>query len=168
MLPDALPMAAVYEEGRRRLPAEEAERILRYLEGCETPVSAPGVLKPDAMDPAGREVVPEAFHTDGVWVWRSDVPYYLRTHGLPPDTALVDHIRSRAYVPPITITDRQRDCAVATVLGLGRPPGISDAEWAKTLAPSLRTDWSRTGPSRFSMQRLWGGSTPSGSQDRDM
>jgi hypothetical protein len=51
----------------------------------------------DEMAPGAGLVVPRAYHTDGEWIWPAAVGYYLHRYGLPPQGALLEHIRARGF-----------------------------------------------------------------------
>ncbi|WP_019812509.1 hypothetical protein, partial [Saccharomonospora saliphila] len=104
---------------RPPVPPEEVRGILGYLYRAPVTVSRPGLL-PDLFKP-GPPAVPDAFHTDGTWIWPAAVPHYLRTYGVPPEGDLLDHIRANNYRPPY-VSARLRATAEAEVLGTPRPP----------------------------------------------
>ncbi|WP_156754084.1 hypothetical protein, partial [Actinokineospora pegani] len=84
-----------------RPPVDDADReaVLRYLDSAPLPLPARG-LDTDLLDEERRQAVPVAFHTDGVWIWAAAVNYYLRTHGVPPEPDLVEHIRRAEFTVP--------------------------------------------------------------------
>ncbi|WP_424189671.1 glycohydrolase toxin TNT-related protein [Actinokineospora sp. G85] len=84
-----------------RPPVDEADReaLLRYLDSAPLPLPARG-LDTDLLDEEHRQAVPVAFHTDGVWIWAAAVNYYLRTHGVPPEPDLVEHVRRAEFTVP--------------------------------------------------------------------
>ncbi|MGC7093254.1 TNT domain-containing protein [Amycolatopsis lurida] len=105
---------------RPPLPPDEVRRVLDYL--YRSPVaSGRPVPLPDVFSPHGRPDVPDAFHTDGTWIWPAAVPHYLRKYGVPPEPELVDHIRANLHRPPY-VPDKLRHTAEAEVLGKPYPP----------------------------------------------
>ncbi|GAB3573979.1 TNT domain-containing protein [Amycolatopsis endophytica] len=88
---------------RQALPPEEARALFDYLYRAPVAVSRPYRL-PDLFAPVNPPEVPDAFHTDGEWIWAAAVPHYLRKYGLPPQPELAGHIRAHGYrvphVPP--------------------------------------------------------------------
>lgn len=98
---------------------EEVPRILGYLYRAPVAAGRPGAL-PDIFRP-GPPSVPDAFHTDGTWIWPAAVPHYLRTYGVPPEPDLLEHIRANNYRPPY-VGARLRATAEADALGKPRPP----------------------------------------------
>ncbi|SDH61242.1 hypothetical protein SAMN05192558_12227, partial [Actinokineospora alba] len=106
-----------------RPPIDEGERedILRYLDGAPLALPARG-FDTDHLDDEARQSVPVAFHTDGAWIWPAAVNYYLRTHSVPPDPDLLEHLRRVEFTLP-EVDDSTR-AAAASFLGRGprRPP----------------------------------------------
>ncbi|GAA2095489.1 hypothetical protein [Actinomadura alba] len=79
----------------------ERERLLGYLE-AGTPILITTALIYDVIHRDRGRVVPMSFRTDGTWIWSDITPYYLRTHGIRPESALLEHIRSNGYeMPPV-------------------------------------------------------------------
>lgn len=90
------------------------EALLAYLEAAPV-VLAARHLDADEFAP-GDQDVPLNFRTDGTWVWAGAVAHYLRKHGLPPEPALVHHIRSRDF--HLTEVDEPtKERAVALITG---------------------------------------------------
>jgi hypothetical protein len=104
---------------RPPVPKDQVRGVLDYLFRSPVAVSRPGPL-PDVFARNGPLDVPHAFHTDGTWIWPAGVPYYLRKYGIPPETALVEHIRTRGFRPPY-VGERLRATAEAEVLGKPYP-----------------------------------------------
>lgn len=99
---------------------EEIRPLLDYLFRAPVALARPGRV-PDLLAPQGPPDVPDAFHTDGVWIWPVAVPHYLRKYKLPPDPELVDHIRANRFRLPY-VSGRLRATAEAEVLGKPYPP----------------------------------------------
>ncbi|GAA5157846.1 TNT domain-containing protein [Amycolatopsis dongchuanensis] len=102
------------------LAQEEVRPVLDYLYRAPVVVSRPGWL-PDTVNPGGPADVPDAFHTDGLWIWPAAVPHYLRKYGIPPEPELLERIRAAAYRVPY-LSSQVRAVAEAEVLGRPRPP----------------------------------------------
>jgi len=105
---------------RPPVPAPEVRGVLHYL------YSSPVVLvgdgpQPDIFAPQTAPSVPNAFHTDGLWVWPAAVPHYLRMHGVAPEQGLLERIRENSYRPPF-VSPRLRETARAELLGEPFPP----------------------------------------------
>ncbi|MFD4672008.1 SseB family protein [Lentzea sp. NPDC058450] len=102
---------------RPMVGGREVDLLLGYLESAPVVLSSRGSAK-DLHAGGEDQVVPLAFHTDGVWTWPAGVAYYLREHQIPPQPALVDHIRQQRYeLPPVTEIAKAR----ASALAMGRP-----------------------------------------------
>ncbi|MDQ0378237.1 TNT domain-containing protein [Amycolatopsis thermophila] len=84
---------------RQALPPDEARALFDYLYRAPVVLSRPYRL-PDLFAPANPPDVPDAFHTDGEWIWAAAVPHYLRKYGLPPQPELTERIRALGYRPP--------------------------------------------------------------------
>jgi nicrotizing toxin Mtb-like protein len=107
-------------QSRQPLPPEEIRALLEYLYWAPVVSARPGRL-PDAFSPATPPDVPDAFHTDGTWIWPAAVPHYLRKYGLPPEPGLVDGIRGNGYRVPY-VPPELRAAAEAEVIGQPYPP----------------------------------------------
>jgi hypothetical protein len=95
-----------------RVDEQESPKLLGYLRAGEPLLLTTGRLA-DVFDRARGKVVPMSFRTDGAWVWSDATAYYLETHGLQPDPALVKHIRALGHVrPPVDGVDLHRAMAV--------------------------------------------------------
>lgn len=105
---------------RSPLATEETSALLGYL------YRAPVVLsrqspRHDIFAPSAAPDVPDAFHTDGTWIWSAAVPHYLRKYGLPPEDDLLAHIRAAGHRPP-HVTKTVRVAAQAELDGTPAPP----------------------------------------------
>jgi hypothetical protein len=105
---------------RPPVPDEDRDLLLDYLDGAPLALPERG-HDADRLSQDGRQTVPVAFHTDGVWVWPAAVNYYLRRYGVPPEPDLVSHARSAGFRPG-EIDEPTLAAAAATITG-GRPPG---------------------------------------------
>ncbi|MFD2417990.1 TNT domain-containing protein [Amycolatopsis pigmentata] len=113
-------------DNRQPLPAEEIRPLLDYLYRAPVVLTRPARL-PDAFSPGAPADVPDAFHTDGVWIWPAAVPHYLRKYGLPPDPELVERIRANGYRVPY-LPFELRAAAEAELLGKPYPRTAPVAE----------------------------------------
>ena len=111
---------AALSENLQPLPADEIRLLLDYLYRAPVVLARPGWL-PDAFAPTAPPDVPDAFHTDGAWIWRAAVPHYLRKYGLPPESELLERIRANSYRLPY-VPSEVRASAEAEVLGQPHPP----------------------------------------------
>ncbi|MEU4803105.1 hypothetical protein [Actinosynnema sp. NPDC023587] len=90
------------------------EALVAYLEAAPVVLAARN-LDVDEFAP-GDQDVPLNFRTDGTWIWAGAVSHYLRKHGLPPEPALVHHIRSREF-QVAEVDEATRDRAAALITG---------------------------------------------------
>lgn len=104
---------------RQPLPDPERDRMQEYLDRATVILPMRG-HDVDRLAPDGRQSVPVAFHSDGTWIWPAAVNYYLRTYGIPPEPALVEHARSNDFMPP-EVDEATRAAAATNITG-GRPP----------------------------------------------
>ncbi|MFD0902530.1 hypothetical protein [Actinomadura sediminis] len=108
--PDGRPQAQ-----RPEVPAGELDAMVDYLTKCPIVLAARG-YDTDLVDPAGAKNVPLTYHTDGTWIWPGAVGYYLRTHNVPPEPDLVEHIRRTGFRVP-DVPEDARSAAVSTITG---------------------------------------------------
>ncbi|MEB3368878.1 glycohydrolase toxin TNT-related protein [Saccharopolyspora mangrovi] len=99
---------------RRPVPADEVGALRQYLENAPV-VLASRENEEDHLDPERAQTVPGTWHTDGTWLWPGSVAYYLAQYGMPPETALVDHVRSRGFTVG-DVDDETREAAVSELV----------------------------------------------------
>jgi hypothetical protein len=104
---------------RPPVPGDEVEALADYLTKASIVLAARS-LDNDLLDPTRPAKVPLTYLTDGTWIWPGGVGYYLRTHGVPPEPELVEHIRRQGFQPR-EVDDYTRDLAVATIMGTPPP-----------------------------------------------
>lgn len=100
---------------RPPVPEEIRDRLVQYLEQAPVVLAAHS-LAADLLSQDGRNAVPLTFHTDGTWLWQGSVGYYLKTHGLPPEPALVAHVQSAGFRLP-EVSKEVQDIAVRIATG---------------------------------------------------
>jgi hypothetical protein len=78
---------------------EDAELVTRYLDSGYLLIDMMDVER-DVLDPEQEILSGSSIMTDGEWLWRQDLSYYVRRHRvtLPPD--LLATIRERRYTIP--------------------------------------------------------------------
>ncbi|TCO65492.1 TNT domain-containing protein [Actinocrispum wychmicini] len=104
---------------RPQLDELDTQAMLAYLDDAPFALPSRG-YDVDRLDPEGRNSVPIAFHTDGVWIWPASVNYYLRTYGVSPEPDLVDHIRRHGFEVPQV--DEQVVADASAFVARGTPP----------------------------------------------
>jgi hypothetical protein len=100
---------------RPAVPPDQVRGVLDYLFRSPVAVARPGPPGPDIFTPNAPPDVPNAFHTDGTWIWPAAVPHYLRKYGVPPEVELVEHIRAGGFRPPY-VSELVRATAEAELL----------------------------------------------------
>ena len=106
---------------RPPVPPDQVRGVLDYLFRSPVALHRPDPLPDIFGRPGTPPDVPNAFHTDGTWIWPAAVPHYLRKYGVPPEPDLVEHIRAAGFRPPF-VPELLRATAEAEVLGQPRPP----------------------------------------------
>jgi hypothetical protein len=86
-------------------------RLLEFLRGGGVVLQAPG-LRSDRLDASAPAAVPLGYLSDGEWIWPLELAYYLETHDLLPEDALLEHARERGFQaaqpPPTALADAAR------------------------------------------------------------
>jgi hypothetical protein len=103
------PLPSIFEYvGQQPLP--DAGRVVGYLESGHVLIDMIDTAK-DVFSNGERIINGSSILTDGVWLWRRDLQYYVRQHNVRlPEEFLAD-IRSSQYeVPELDLTTRRR-CA---------------------------------------------------------
>ncbi|TDC92847.1 DUF4237 domain-containing protein [Saccharopolyspora aridisoli] len=99
---------------RRPVPADEVGALRQYLENAPV-VLASRENEEDHFDPERAQSVPGTWHTDGTWLWPGSVAYYLAQYGMPPESALVEHVRSRGFTVG-DVDDETREAAISELV----------------------------------------------------
>jgi hypothetical protein len=105
---------------RPPVPPDAVRGVLDYLFRSPVALHRPAPLPDIFGAPGAPPDVPNAFHTDGTWIWPAAVPHYLRKYGVPPEPDLVEHIRAVGFRTPF-VGDLVRATAEAEILGKPRP-----------------------------------------------
>lgn len=67
---------------------------------------------PDVLDPDGPDLPGiGSMYTDGTWIWREDLRYYLATYHVALPDDFVKHIRALDYTAPAVPESRLVDIA---------------------------------------------------------
>jgi hypothetical protein len=106
---------------RPPVPPDQVRGLLDYLFRAPVALHRPAPLPDIFGAPGAPPDVPNAFHTDGTWIWPAAVPHYLRKYGVPPEPELVEQARAMNWRPPF-VGELVRATAEAEVLGQPRPP----------------------------------------------
>ncbi|MBB5154882.1 TNT domain-containing protein [Saccharopolyspora phatthalungensis] len=116
---------------RSPIPAEEVGPLRQYLENSPV-VLAAREDEEDQLDPARAASVPGTWHTDGVWLWPGAIAFYLAQYGVPPESELIAHIRSRGF-QLAEVDEATRDAALSELLD--QPADELDGEPQEHAAP---------------------------------
>jgi hypothetical protein len=86
-------------------PLEDADLVTQYLDNGYLLIDMMDVER-DVLDPEQEILSGSSIMTDGEWLWRQDLSYYVRRHhvALPPD--LLTTIRERRYTVPSVDEER--------------------------------------------------------------
>lgn len=97
-------------EAQHQLQLQQADvdEIVRYLEEAPT-LATTGSLVDDVLNDQVKAVAREEIATDGTWVWRRDLAYYVRQYrvGLPSDFVAAVRLR-HGELPALTEAELQR------------------------------------------------------------
>jgi hypothetical protein len=83
----------------REATADADELLLaNYLEAGAVYIATPG-LAVDVLD-GQTPIGPPNYLTDGLFVWPSDAPYYVRTYHVRFPTEFIEHARANGWLVP--------------------------------------------------------------------
>jgi hypothetical protein len=118
---------------RPPVPEGDRDRLRQYLDRARLilPVRGNDI---DRLSADGRQSVPVAFHSDGVWVWPAAVNYYFARYGLPPEPGLVEHARAQHW-QPADVDDATAQAAAANITG-GRPAPQTPPQQGPAVSPA--------------------------------
>jgi hypothetical protein len=84
----------------RGLASPDEEMVVGYLSSgyvlLDVPETAADVINSDKHIVGGPSLV-----SDGTWVWRLDLPYYVRTYHLARPRTFLEYLRQRDYAMPV-------------------------------------------------------------------
>jgi hypothetical protein len=80
-------------------PPEDEARAVSYLQAGALLAFSPAVVR-DALSKDQLIIGPLKLLTDGEWVWRSDLAYYVENYHYQLPEEFVRHMRSRDWKPP--------------------------------------------------------------------
>jgi hypothetical protein len=86
----------------------EEARIVAYLK-AGIGLAGVGKLVGDVLNPAAQFAVSPSLLTDGVWLWRADLPYYVATYHVELPDEFVAHIQRNGWsVPALSDAEQAR------------------------------------------------------------
>lgn len=80
-------------------PQDNEEEIALYLENAPN-YCAVGRIVGDVLNPHKKVVLFPGSNTDGMYIWQSVLPYYVREYHLKLPDSFVRRMESRAWQPP--------------------------------------------------------------------
>jgi len=86
-------------DGVRSSAHSDAARIVSYLK-AGVGLAGVGMYVGDVLNPAARFAVSPSLLTDGVWLWRADLPYYVATYHVELPDELIAHMSRNGWVVP--------------------------------------------------------------------
>jgi hypothetical protein len=100
----------------RPTPLHDEAGIVQYLKNASPVVdymeATRDVVGGTAFIPGAPSIV-----TDGVWVWREDLSYYVQNYHVRLDDDFLSHARSKSYEPEALSTGRL-DEVIANLIGV--------------------------------------------------
>jgi len=80
-------------------PLPDADRVVAYLRGGHRLIAMMDV-QDDYFDPSQQVLSGSSVSTDGDWLWRDDLAYYVQRHNVTPPEDFLRLIRERHYIVP--------------------------------------------------------------------
>jgi len=81
---------------------ENVQRVARYLR-AGVQFSVVPMLVHDIIAEERSAIGPLRYLTDGEWVWRSDLPYYVEKYHCRIPSEFITHMKSRDWIPPADV-----------------------------------------------------------------
>ncbi|MFG1604133.1 hypothetical protein [Actinoplanes sp. NPDC049265] len=85
-------------------PLPDADRVVAYLRAGHRLLDFMDISD-DVFDPSRQVLGGPSVLTDGDWMWRDDLAYYVEWHQVTPPPELLELIRRRHYIMPIVADD---------------------------------------------------------------
>ncbi|WP_229402256.1 hypothetical protein [Micromonospora okii] len=107
-------------------PLPDIDRVIRYLQDGHGLIDVMGA-EPDVLGSDRRLVGGASIMTDGEWIWRDDLEFYVTTYRVRLPDDFLASIRANGYqVPDLPIEDlRAAGKEAMRILGYHRPPAPS-------------------------------------------
>jgi hypothetical protein len=105
-------------------PLPDADRVVAYLAAGQ-PLIDMMDIENDPLDPARQVMNGSSILTDGEWLWRQDLAYYVRRHHVALPEEFLSEIRRRRYVVPESSVETLTElAAVAEKFAFGTDGGV--------------------------------------------
>ena len=86
-------------------PHTYEKKIVHYLQNGHALIGSPGVTR-DVLSHHPNPIGDPSLITDGVWLWRADLEYYVRAYHCQLPEAFIQHMQAQNWqVPPETEID---------------------------------------------------------------
>ncbi|MFC0003500.1 hypothetical protein [Micromonospora siamensis] len=104
-------------------PLPDTPRVVQYLREGHGLIDVMGA-EPDVLGSDRRLVGGASVMTDGEWIWRDDLSFYLATYQVSLSREFVESVRANHYqVPQLQIDElRAASREAMRILGYHRPP----------------------------------------------
>ncbi|MBQ6637803.1 MAG: hypothetical protein IJH82_04020 [Lachnospiraceae bacterium] len=87
---------------------ENIEKICKYLDSGVALIVVPGVTE-DVISPEKGNAGVASEYTDGTWLWRGDLSYYVRNYRLKLPDEFIDTMRKNNWMVPISSDNLDSD-----------------------------------------------------------
>jgi hypothetical protein len=116
-----MPLDGSIRDAVRPAGEPDERRIAEYL-GQGTGLWSEMSAGPDVLDPEAPVLSSiGSLRTDGTWLWREDLPYYLSTYHLALPAEFLGHVRRLGHTPPPVAETRLVEIATRDLgIRLGR------------------------------------------------
>jgi hypothetical protein len=105
---DDEPRLPSIREAIRPSPHPDEARIIAYLK-AGVGLAGVGKYVGDVLNPAARFAISPGLETDGVWLWRADLPYYVATYHVELPDEFVANMRQNGWsVPALSAAEKSR------------------------------------------------------------
>lgn len=93
------PFGMSIKESIRSNSIENEDKIIAYLDRGITFCVTPGLVS-DVLDETRGIIRNLEILTDGIWVWPSDLSYYVKFYHVILDVEFIDHMKNNMWVMP--------------------------------------------------------------------
>jgi hypothetical protein len=94
----AEPQPSIFDN-RLDEPLPDVDRVVAYLRGGHKLMAFMDVAD-DVFDSSKQVMNGSSILTDGDWMWRNDIAYYVERHNVTPPPEMLELIRQRHYIVP--------------------------------------------------------------------
>ena len=87
---------------------EEIENICNYLDSGVALIVVPGISE-DVINPEKGNAGVLSEYTDGTWLWRGDLSYYVKNYNLKLPDEFIETMKKNNWKVPVTLEDLDAD-----------------------------------------------------------